>query len=133
MHPPIVRNADGHGLDLDRPAAVLHQHVGPVHAAAQTPLGAVQEVEAVVLGVEPDHVTAQHALEYLVRPGEDPHDVPRWERDMEEEAHLDADFLLHAGVPDRVGRQHEVVVMKPDNWSLTSQQKYLPKMTSNAM
>ena len=85
---------------------MLHQHVGPVHAAAQAPLCAVQEVEAVILGMEPDHVTTKHALEYLVRPGEDPHDIPRREGDVEEEAHLNANLLLHAGIPDCVGGQH---------------------------
>ena len=98
---------------------MLHQHVGPVHAAAEAPLGAVEEVEAVVLSMEPDHVAAQHPLQDLVRPGEDPHDVPRGEGDVEEKAHLDADFLLDAGVSDSVGCQHEMVVMKPDNWDLT--------------
>ena len=111
LYVPVIRNADGHGLDPDCPAAVLHQHVGPVHATAQAPLGTVQEVEAVVLGVEADHVAAKHALEYLVRPGEDPHNIPRWEGNVEEEAHLDTDLLLHAGVPDSVGRQHQMVIM----------------------
>ena len=44
---------------------------------------------------------------------------------MEEEAHLDADLLLHTGVPDGVGCQHQMVVMQPDNWDLTNELNYV--------
>ena len=44
---------------------------------------------------------------------------------MQEEAHLDVDLLLDAGVPDGVGSQHQVVVMEPDDGNLTVMLKVL--------
>ena len=38
---------------------------------------------------------------------------------MQEEAHLDVDLLLDAGVPDGVGSQHQVIVMEPHDGNLT--------------
>ena len=110
---PVIWYSYWHGLDHDSPAAVLDQHFVPVDPAAQTPLAAVQEVDTVVLRVEANHVTAQHALQYFVRPGEDPHDVPGGERDVEEETHPDVDLLLHTDISDGVGSQHQVVVVEP--------------------
>ena len=55
---PIIWNADGQGLDPDASAMVLNDHLLPVDPAAQNPLAAIQEIDAVVLDVEPDQVTA---------------------------------------------------------------------------
>ena len=98
--------------------SVIHQPIG-ILPASKTSLTTIQEVEAVVFRVESNHVTSEHPLKYLIRPGEYPHDVPGGEGDVEEEAHLDVDLLLHAGVSDRVGSQHQVVVVEPNYWNLT--------------
>ena len=63
---PVIGDTNWHCLDLDSSAAVLHQHVGPVHPAAQTSLTTVQEVETIVISVECHHVTTQHTLQYLI-------------------------------------------------------------------
>ena len=54
----VVGNADGQGLDPDTPAMVLNDHLLAVDPAAEDPLAAVQEVDAVVLDVEADQVAA---------------------------------------------------------------------------
>ena len=43
---------------------------------------------------------------------------------MKEEAHPHAELFLNAGISDGVGRQHEVVVMKPDQG-----QRVLPSLS----
>ena len=98
---------------------MLYQHFAPVDSAAKTSLTTVQEVDAVVLSVETNHVTPQHTLKHLVRPGKDPHDVPGREGDVEEETHPDIYLLLHTDVSDGVRSEHQVVVVEPDNWSFT--------------
>ena len=93
-------------IDLVFNKFYLYQHFVSVHSAAQTSLAAVQEVDAIVLSVETNHVTTQHALQYLVRPGEYPHDVPGGEGYVEEETHPDTYIFLHTDVSDGVGGEH---------------------------
>ncbi len=101
-------NADGEGTDPYRPAAVLHQQAGPVHPAAQAALAAVYEVDAVVLDVIGDEVTAEDALEEGVAPGEYFHHVPGGKGDVEEEAELAGEPLLlgHLQLISRVQRNN---------------------------
>jgi len=55
---PVVGDSDGQGLDPDTSAVVLDDHLLAVDPAAQDPLAAVQEVDAVVLDVEADQIAA---------------------------------------------------------------------------
>ena len=87
-------NTDGQRADPDRPPAVLHQQAGPVHAAAQPALATVYKIDAIVLNVKADEVTAEDALEEEVAPGEYLHHVPAREGDVEEEAELAGEPLL---------------------------------------
>ena len=110
---PLVGNTDGERPHPHRPAAVLHQHGQPVHPAAQTAAAAVDEVDAIVLDMETDQVTAEDALEDEVVPGEDPDDVPGGERNVQEEADLAGNLPLLCHRPDGGGRQHEMIVVDP--------------------
>lgn len=92
---------------------MFDQHPAPIHPASKTSATAFKEVEAVVLDVERNQVTAKHPLKDFVPPRKDPHDVPRRERYMEEEPHPHAQFLLDASISNGVGGQHEVVVVEP--------------------
>ena len=112
---PLVGNTDGERSHPDRPAAVLHQHGRSVHPAAQTSPAAVDEVDAIVLDLETDEVTAQDALEDEVVPGEYPDDVPGGEGDVKEEADLAGDLILLRHRPDGGGGEHEMIVVDPDD------------------
>ena len=112
---PLVGNTDGERPHPHRPPAVLHQQGQSVHPAAQPTAAAVDKVDAIILDMETDEVTAEDALEDEVVPGEDPDDVPGGEGDVQEEADLAGDLLLLGHGPDGVGRQHEVVVVDPDD------------------
>ena len=41
---------------------MLDKHLVPVNPAAEASLAAVEEVDAVVLNVEPNHITTEHTL-----------------------------------------------------------------------
>jgi hypothetical protein len=71
-----------------------------LHTAPDPPAAALEEVDAVVLDVESHKVTAEHALEDVVAPGEDAHDVPGGEGDVQEESHPDLQLFLNARIPD---------------------------------
>ena len=62
LYVPVIRNTNGHGLNPDCPATVLHQHPAPIHPASKTSAAALEEVEAVVLDVEANQVAAQDTL-----------------------------------------------------------------------
>ena len=94
---------------------MFHQHPHPVHPAPEAPLAAVDEVDAIVLDLETDEVTAQDALEDEVVPGEYPDDVPGGEGDVKEEADLAGDLLLLRYRPDGGGGEHEMIVVDPDD------------------
>lgn len=113
---PVVGNADRQRVHRHRAPVVFHQHLLAVHTAAQTPLAAVDEIEAVILHVEAHGVAAEDPLQELVVPGEEPHDVPRWEGDVQEERHLDGQAQLVAPVADAVGGHHQVVIVEPNKW-----------------
>ena len=81
---------------------MLHQQVLTVDPAAEAPLAAVDEVQAVVLNVKTDHVATEHSLEDLVRPWEQSEYVPRWEWDVEEEAQLKPQILVLGRLSDPV-------------------------------
>ena len=123
---PLVGNTDGERSHPDCPAAVLHQHGRSVHPAAQTSPAAVDEVDAIVLDVKTDEVTAQDALEDEVVPGEYLDHVPGREGNVEEESNLARNVLLLRYRSDGCSCQHEMVVMDPHNrnvirvlWKLT--------------
>lgn len=97
--------------------AVLDQQIFTIHPAAEAPLATVDEVQAVILDMETDHVATEHTLKYLVGPWEKSKYVPGWERNVQEEAQLQFQILLVGGLSDPIGRRHQVIVVNPNERS----------------
>ena len=93
---------------------MLDQHPTPIYPAPKTSAAAFEEVEAVVLDVECNQVTAKHSLKDFVPPRKDPHNVPGRKGNVEEEAHPHTELLLDTSISNGVGGQHEVVIVEPD-------------------
>jgi hypothetical protein len=107
-HERLGSDADGAGLELHRPPLEKE----PVHAARQTqdPEDGGAEVGEVPVGLKGGVVGPQHTEEELLAVGEDPEDLRRREGDVEEEA----DRHVGHRFPEEAGKQHEVVVVHPD-------------------
>lgn len=74
-----------------------------------------QEVTRIVIGMEPDQVTLQHAAQQLTPHGQDSIDLTARERSMQEESN--ADIVLAQGckfLAENLRKKHEVVVVDPD-------------------
>jgi hypothetical protein len=78
-------------------------------------LATVDKVQAIVLNVETDQITGQHALQNFIRPREQTEDVPRWEWNVQEEGQLTLESLLLGHFAHIIGGQHEVVVVNPND------------------
>ena len=114
----LVRNADGERPDPDRSASVLHQLAHPVHAAAQASGTAVDEVDAVVLNVKTNEVTAEDALQNQVVPREDLDHVPRWKRNVQKEPDLAENVFLLCNLSDCRRCKHKMVIVNPNYWNI---------------
>lgn len=82
---------------------------------------AAQEMARIVVGVKPDQITLQHAVEQLRPHGEDPVDFTAREGRMQKETNADVALAQLAELlAQQLRQQHEVVVMDPDQIALAS-------------
>ena len=110
----LVRNTDGERPHPDRPAAVLHQLSQSVHAASQAPGAAVNEVDAVVLDVKTNEVTAKDALKDQIVPREYLDHVPGWKWNVQKETDLAKNIFLLCNLPDCRRRKHQMIIVDPN-------------------
>lgn len=64
--------------------------------------------------MEPDEVAVKDAQQQFVSDGKDPVDLTTGEGCMEEEANLDVDLAVPDLLPKHLGKQHQVVIVDPD-------------------
>jgi hypothetical protein len=98
---------------------MLNQKILAVHATSKIPLTTVDEIQAVILNVETDHVTSQDTLQYFIRPGQQSEDIPRWKRDVQEERQLELQVPFLSHLANVIGGQHQVIIMDPDDRNST--------------
>ncbi len=83
------------------PTSMLGQEAFSIDTTSKPSLHAVNEVEAVILNVKPDQIAAQNALKNHVDPWEDLDNVPRGERNVQEETNFAAQVLLVSHLSER--------------------------------
>ena len=98
----------GRGAFSDRPCRGRSSRHDRRDVVEEAPAGA-EEVLAVVVGVERDHVSAQEAGQNLLAPRQSGDDLRRWTGDVEKEAN----GAVGAPAAKQVGDEQELVVVHP--------------------
>lgn len=113
----IEWNSDWKRADSNRATAVFNEKILAVDTTAEIALAAVDKVQAVVANVEADHVAAEHALKDFVGPREEAEDVPRRERNVQEERKLELEIFLFCELANVICAKHQVVIVDPHDWN----------------
>ena len=103
----LGRDADRERLHVRRVLAARHRETLPVDARLERAVDRLQEVVAVVLGVEADQVGAEHAEQELALPRADPERLEVGPRDVPE----DGDPRVGALGLDERRQRREVIVL----------------------
>lgn|GEM_PF-5510036 len=106
--PPVVYP---HGECLCPHYTVADRDLTESVLISQQAADALQKMPHVVKGVESDQICLQQSPQYIFSPGKQTEYLKRWKRYMEKKAYRSVRHPL----PDQTGKEHQLIVMYPDN------------------